>query len=131
MITAIYDGTCVICEQTRRFVRFFDWRQRVEFLDLHAHEAVRARFPDLREADLMGEIHVIDDAGEVHRGYYGSRRLLKELPLWFPVWLLLRLPGMDAVGVRVYRFIARHRYQINRFFGVDMPDCVDGACKIP
>jgi hypothetical protein len=38
------------------------------------------------------------------------------------------------LGPRVYRFIAEHRYSINRFFGVELQtedDCVDGVCKIP
>ena len=35
MVTAIYDGYCVICNQTRRTVMALDWFHRVEFLNIH------------------------------------------------------------------------------------------------
>lgn len=130
MVTAIFDGYCVICQQTRRTVRALDWLKRVEFLDLHDSTALAARYPELDFEQLMGQIHVVD-GGRVYAGFQGTRRMLRELPLGFPFWLLLHLPGMNWLGERVYRFIARNRYRINRAFGVELPDCVDGVCKIP
>ena len=131
MLTAIFDGYCVICQSTRKTVKALDWLGRVEFLDLHDSQQVEARYPQLDFEELMGEIHVVDTDGQVHGGYYGTRRILRELPLGFPLWLVLQIPGMDWLGTRVYRFIARNRYQINKAFGVELPDCVDGVCKIP
>lgn len=130
MLTALYDGYCVICQSTRRTVKVLDWFNRVEFLDLHDTQQVETRYPELDFDDLMGEIHVIDREGQLFAGFDGTRRMLRELPLGFPLWLILKLPGMTRVGKRVYGYIARHRYRINRFFGVDLPDCVDGACKV-
>lgn len=131
MVTAIFDGYCVICQSTRRTVKALDWLHRVEFLDLHESAKVEARFPQLDFEQLMGQIHVIEENGRVFAGFDGTRRMLRELPIGFPLWLLLHLPGANWLGPRVYRLIARNRYQINRFFGVELPDCVDGACKIP
>ncbi len=131
MVTALFDGYCVICQSTRRTIKALDWLHRVEFLDLHDADTVLARYPDLDYDELMGQIHVVDENGEVFAGYYGTRRMLKEVPLGFPIWLLLQIPGMDWLGTRAYRFIARNRYRINKFFGVELPDCVDGVCKIP
>jgi predicted DCC family thiol-disulfide oxidoreductase YuxK len=133
MVTAIYDGHCVICQTTRRIVRALDWLHRVEFLDLHNMAEVVKRYPDLEHDEMMGEIHVVSDSGRVYPGFDGTRRMLRELPLGFPLWLLLNLPGMRWVGVRVYRWIAKNRYAVNRFFGVELPeaDCEDGFCKLP
>jgi len=133
MITALYDGHCVICQTTRRIIKALDWLHRVEFLDLHDAAAVMQRYPDLDYYDMMGQIHVIDGRGRVYPGFDGTRRMLRELPAGFPFWLLLHLPGMRWVGVRVYRWIATHRYAVNRFFGVELPqdDCEDGICKLP
>lgn len=132
MITALFDGRCVICQMTRRLVTRLDWRQRVLFLDLHDGR-VAAQYAHLDQAALMGAIHVIEPGGRVYAGFAGTRRMLRELPLLFPLWLLLHLPGMNAVGVRVYGWIARHRYAVNRLFGVELEDasCVDGVCKLP
>ena len=131
MVTAIYDGYCVICNSTKNTVNTLDWMNRVEFLDLHDSAQVEERYPHLNFEDLMGQIHVVADGGEIYPGYYGTRRMLKELPLGFPIWLILHIPGMDWVGNKVYRFIARNRYKVNEFFGRELPDCVDGVCKIP
>jgi predicted DCC family thiol-disulfide oxidoreductase YuxK len=128
MTVALYDGMCVICNQTRRVVTALDWRQRVEWLDVHRWDEVAHRFPQVDYQTAMGQIHVVTPDERMYVGFFGTRQLLRELPLTYPVWLLLHLPGMTWLGQRVYRFIARHRYQINRLFG--MPVCDDGSCKI-
>lgn len=131
MITALFDGHCVICQSTRRTIKALDWFNRVEFLDLHQHTEVEQRYPQYDHADLMGEIHVVAD-NQLYAGFLGTRRMLKEIPIGFPLWLLMQLPGMTWVGSHIYRFIARNRYAVNRFFGVELEDdCVDGICKIP
>jgi predicted DCC family thiol-disulfide oxidoreductase YuxK len=127
-VTAVFDGQCVICRATERVVRVLDWRRKVRFLDLHDHERVAAVYPWLDQDEAMGQIHVVDGLGRVYAGFQGTRRMLRELPLGLPVWLLLKLPGMGAVGERVYRFIARRRYAVNRWFGA--PVCEDDTCRI-
>lgn len=129
MLVALFDGRCVICQQTRRTVSALDWRGRVQFLDLHAPTTTE-RYPHLDHAALMGEIHVIDHNDNLLAGFDGVRRMMRELPLLWPLWILLHLPLMPRVGVVVYRFIARRRYAINRLFGVELAPC-DDVCKLP
>lgn len=128
MITVIYDGYCVLCRQTRRITTALDWFHQVEFLDIHKWSAVESRYPDLDYEVAMGQVHVVSPAGGLIGGFEGMRLILRHLPLGFPLWLLLQLPGMNWLGPRIYRFIARHRYQINKFFGVEV--CEDRTCKI-
>lgn len=137
MLIALYDGHCVICNTTRRLVRALDWFRRVEFLDLHQPQT-KERFPHINHTQAMGEIHVIAPNGRIFAGFYGTRRMLRALPLGIPLWAILRLPLIgDWLGVRVYRWIAKHRYAINRLLGVDLAQaeeapCDDtGVCKIP
>ena len=129
--TTVYDGNCVLCNSTRRLVQALDWLNRVEFLDLHDRETVEERYPWLDYEQAMGAIHVVDAEDEVYAGYYGVRRMTRDLPLGLPVWLFLQLPGMDRIGKRAYGWVARHRYEINRFFGVELDDCEDGVCTVP
>jgi len=128
MITALYDGKCVICQSTCETFRALDWLKRIEFVDLHDAANLSEDYPDLGYERLMSEIHVLDRAGTTFVGFAGTRRMLKELPLGFPFWLLLQLPGMDALGARIYRFIARRRYRINELLGREAPDCAAGSC---
>lgn len=128
MTTAVYDGMCVICNQTRRIVTALDWFKRVEFLDLHNWNEVSTRYPSLDYETAMGQLHVVTPEGQLIGGFEGVRRMLRDLPLGYPVWLLLHLPGMTWAGNHVYRFIARNRYRINKFFGVEV--CENGVCKV-
>jgi predicted DCC family thiol-disulfide oxidoreductase YuxK len=128
MTTAIYDGECVLCNQTKRIVTVLDWLHRVEFLDLHNWNAVETRYPQLTYEQTMGQMHVVTPDGQLMGGFEGMRRLMRDLPLAYPFWLILHLPGMNWVGNKVYRFIAHNRYRINRFFGVDI--CEDGVCRL-
>ncbi len=129
MLTALYDGKCVICRSTCETLRALDWLRRIEFVDLHtggASEGCR----HLSHERLMSEIHVLDAEGRIYAGFAGTRRMLREAPLGFPLWLLLQLPGTDALGQRVYRFIARRRYRINKLLGVELIDCADSSCQM-
>ena len=111
-------------------MRRLDWLGRIEFVDLHADGARRARYPQLALERLLTEIHVVDEAGGVFAGFAGSRRMLREVPLGVPLWLLLHLPGSGRIGRRVYRFIARRRYRVNALLGAERFDCVDGSCQM-
>ena len=128
VLTALYDGNCVVCRSTCEAMRALDWRKRIEFVDLHEDVGWRKRCPNLTIEQLMHEIHVIDAESRVYAGFKATRRMLKEAPLGFPLWLLLQLPGMDGLGARAYRFIARRRYRINALLGKELPDCADGSC---
>ena len=111
-------------------MRALDWLGRIEFVDLHEDGQASARIAGSSRERLMSEIHVLDDNDRLYAGFAGTRRMLRELPLGFPLWLLLQLPGSDALGQRVYRFIARRRYRINALLGADSPACGDGNCTM-
>ncbi len=133
-VVALYDGHCVICNTSRRLIGAFDRVRRIEWLDLHQREEVAARYPDYNHAEMMGEIHVVAD-GRLYRGLEATRRLFRAVPIFWPLYGLLRLPIIGTwLGPKVYRFIARHRYTINRWAGAPVTepesDCDDGVCKV-
>lgn len=109
-------------------MRSLDWLRRIEFVDLHQADFSSERFADLNPQRLMSEIHVLDADGRLYTGFAGTRRMLREAPLGFPLWLLLQLPGSEALGKRVYRFVARRRYRINALLGNEMTACADDSC---
>ncbi len=127
-LTVIYDGQCAVCTQSRRFYSALDWFGRIEFLDLHQPETLSQRFPQVSYEAAMGQMHLIAPDGSILAGFPAVRHMMKVLPLTFPLWLLLNLPGMDRLGDRVYRFIARNRYRFNRWVGA--PVCDSHSCRI-
>jgi predicted DCC family thiol-disulfide oxidoreductase YuxK len=128
MTTAIYDGYCVLCQQSRRIVNALDWLNRVEFLNIHDWNEVSARYPELDFEQAMGQMHLVGEDGQLVGGFAGVRRLLRDLPLGFPLWLLLHIPGVGWLGDKIYRFVARNRYRINKAVGAAV--CEDGTCKV-
>ncbi len=129
MLTAFYDGNCLICRSSCETMRALDWGRRIEFVDLHDGGTWRRQYPDLRREQLMGEIHVLDGRGRLYSGFRATRRMLKEVPLGWPLWLLLQVPGMEVIGQRIYRGIAGRRYRLNKLVGYGRPDCVNDCCK--
>ncbi len=130
MLTALYDGNCLICQSTCAALRAFDWWHRIRFIDLN-DEAGHGLGNGLSRAQLLGEIQVFDEDGRRFAGFQGTRRLLKELPLGFPIWLLLQLPGMDGLGSRVYRYVAARRYRLNARAGKAAVTCGADTCNPP
>lgn len=123
----LYDGNCILCRQSARLVKWLDWLGRVERLNAQDQTLISARFPELAEADILGEIFVRERSGEWLVGFFGMRYLAWQLPLTFPFTPLLYLPFMNRFGPKVYAWVAKRRYKLNQLFG---QDCPDGACKL-
>lgn len=128
MLTVVYDGECVICNGTRRVVSALDWLKRIHWVDLHDSSRVNSEYPGLDYAEAMGQLHAREASGNEYAGFLATRRMLKELPLTYPLWLLMHVPGMTWLGHRIYRFIAKRRYGVNRLFG--KPVCEDDICHV-
>lgn len=128
MLIVIYDGECVICNSTRRLVTALDWMKRIHWVDLHDSSRVSREYPGLDYAEAMGQLHARDSHSNQYAGFLATRRMLKELPLTYPLWLLMYVPGMTRLGHHVYRFIAQRRYGVNRLVG--KPACDAGTCRL-
>ena len=55
------------------------------------------------------------------------RRLCLKLPLLWPCNLVVWLPGVRWIGVRGYRWVARHRYLFHKNPTCETNQCVTGA----
>jgi predicted DCC family thiol-disulfide oxidoreductase YuxK len=120
VLQVLYDGGCGLCRRSRRALERLDRAGRLRFVDVHDPAEARRLFPQLRWEDLMDQMHVVDPAGRVTRGFYAFRTLASVLPALWPVWPLLHLPPVPLVGRRVYRWVARTRGR----------SCPDGACPL-
>ncbi|PJF40354.1 MAG: hypothetical protein CUN55_12845 [Phototrophicales bacterium] len=127
-IAVLYDGQCVLCRNSIRMLRALDWFKKFEPIELQ--QAIQQpRFNHLDYQDLMGAIHIIPDENRVYTGFFGVRYQMRYLPLLWPLLPLLYLPGMNWLGPKIYGWIARRRYAINKLLG--NPICEDGYCRIP
>ncbi|MDY6769356.1 MAG: DUF393 domain-containing protein [Candidatus Nanohaloarchaea archaeon] len=106
MATAVYDGGCGFCTDFKRVMAALDWLGRFDWVDLH--EADYAELP-VSEEDCIAAMQVID-GGEVYAGFYAVRRILRSIPLLFPLYVFFLVPGVPILGERVYAWVARHRH---------------------
>jgi predicted DCC family thiol-disulfide oxidoreductase YuxK len=121
------DGQCPLCRWTRAKVEPFDTEKRLEWLDIHQPE-VLARAAPLTLKELNAEVHVRRKADDRWFGGFAAwREILKALPRWRWLGILLGIFPFMILGEPFYRFIAKRRYT---FFGVPPPcDAESGVCE--
>jgi len=111
-IDVVYDGLCRFCIRSLAVVRLLDLQGVLRLHDANDRAQVLRRFPMLRDVDLDAEMYVVDEQGRAYAGFYAFRRLARALPLAWPLVPLLHLPGVSAVGTRVYALVARNRRRL-------------------
>ncbi len=109
-LAVLYDGECDMCRASIQGIRNFDRSDKIEPLDLH-DPAARARFPALAIEDLMEELHVVNDRGQLFRGARAINEILRIQP-GLRGWLAdaWYIPGYAWLANRQYKRLAASRY---------------------
>ena len=75
-------------------------------------------------ARMIQEMHVLTpDRTTAYSGFRAVRWIAGRVPLLWPLYPLLFIPGMARLGQRLYLWIAKNRFHL-------LP-CRDGVCTIP
>jgi predicted DCC family thiol-disulfide oxidoreductase YuxK len=120
----LFDGSCQFCQMNIRILRRLDWLKRLRFVPAQERDHWPPCTPSLVEHQLMEEMHVVPPDRQRHlAGFRAFRWIAGRLPLTWLMVPLLYLPGVLPLGNRIYRWIARNRYQL-------VP-CKDGVCTLP
>lgn len=119
----LYDGQCRLCQKSVRLLQRLDWFHRLAYQDARAETNWPVTEPPLQFEQLMSEMHVVTPRGRVHRGFMAFRWIAWRLPLVAFVAPLLYVPGVPALGRRVYRWVARNRF--------GLVPCDQGECRLP
>src|SRR6185437_8697135 len=119
----LFDGHCPFCRKSVALLRRLDWMHQLQYVDVRDPAALPAEAAGLAPERLLEEMHVLTpDGRQVYHGFAALRWLAWRLPLlWFMVpWLYV--PGIPALGQRLYLWVARHRFQL-------VP-CHGGVCTV-
>ena len=122
MLHVIYDGQCGFCVRSLKVCRALDVRGALRFHDANARQQVHAMFPELAEADFDNSMFAVAPDRHVTRGFFAFRRILRESPLMWPLLPLFYVPGSNAIGPRVYAWVARNRGKLG---------CESDVCELP
>ena len=122
MLHLLYDGHCGFCVRALKICGAFDWRRALRFHDANARETVVAMFPQVADADFENAMFAVAPDGRVTRGFFAFRRIVRALPLMWPLLPLFYFPGSGWVGPGVYAWVARNRRQLG---------CASDVCERP
>ena len=105
----VYDGTCTVCTRTVNRLREWDRDARFELV-AYQSPGVRARFPEISEAEFERSVQLIGPDGR-YEGAAAVERILELVPRTRPASWLFRVPLVRPVAEAVYRWFARHRHR--------------------
>ena len=120
----LYDGQCPLCRKTTAILKRLDWLHLLTFHDCRDAAGIPSNTAGLEAERIVAEMHVLS-AGRKSAlsGFRAVRWIAGRVPLLWPLYPLLFIPGMPTIGQRIYLWVARNRFQL-------VP-CRDGVCTIP
>jgi predicted DCC family thiol-disulfide oxidoreductase YuxK len=120
----LYDGLCPLCTRTTSILKRLDWLGRLRFHDCRDAAGIPANSAHLEPARMIQEMHVLTpDRTTAYSGFRAVRWIAGRVPLLWPLYPLLFIPGMPRIGQRLYLWLAKNRFHL-------LP-CRDGVCTIP
>lgn len=120
----LYDGACEFCRRSVGLLRRLDWLGRLHFQNCRDSDTWPPCDEPLEMPKLIEEMHVVPpERDRSLAGFQAFRWMAWRMPLVLPLAPLLYLPGVLWLGNRVYRWVARNRFQL-------VP-CGTGECQVP
>lgn len=120
-ISIVFDGDCAFCTKSLRLLRRLDRDGAMHLHDSH-DSSIATRFPMLASADFDQAMFAVTADGQVFRGYFAFKALIRTLPAAWPLALLFMIPGANFIGPRVYAWVARNRRRMG---------CASDVCEMP
>jgi predicted DCC family thiol-disulfide oxidoreductase YuxK len=120
----LYDGDCPLCRKTVSILKRLDWFDRLRFHNCRDTARIPANTAHLDPARMIAEMHVLTpDRTQARSGFRAVRWIAGRVPILWPLYPLLFVPGLPRLGQRLYLWVARNRFRL-------VP-CRDGVCTIP
>jgi predicted DCC family thiol-disulfide oxidoreductase YuxK len=120
----LFDGDCAFCQRSIAILKKLDWLHRLHYQSARETDRLPPSTEPLVQEKLIEEMHVVTpDRRRAYAGFRAFRWIAWRLPLTMLIAPLLYLPGVTWLGNKVYRWVAKHRFQL-------VP-CDAGECKVP
>lgn len=129
----VYDGECNLCLATTAKLRGLQSKANIHFISIQSIEQGKqsVKVPGIEQVSytsLYEKIHVADEQGMLFAGADGIIRIMHTLKGFWPIAVIYHIPGMKLLGDRLYRFIAKRRYD---WFGKTELSCTVDGCQLP
>ena len=120
-VTFYYDGECPLCARTKIVLEHFDLFHLIQFKTVqssHYSDEIISKIP---LAELLDDIHAVDHQGNVYKGFETYKAVFKANFLFWPLYLVMLIPGVSFLGNKIYFLISRNRITER---------CTDESCGI-
>ncbi|MGI0107078.1 DCC1-like thiol-disulfide oxidoreductase family protein [Salinimicrobium sp. WS361] len=105
-----YDEECPLCNRTKIVLGHFDYLKAIEFKGVQTYGFEDERLKDRSKEDLLNNIYSITRSHKILYGIDTYRASFKYIVFLFPLYIILRIPGIYHLGKWVYRKVAENRY---------------------
>jgi predicted DCC family thiol-disulfide oxidoreductase YuxK len=120
----LFDGNCPLCQRSVHLLKRLDWLKKFHYQNCREMEKLPPCEAPLIPSRLLEEMHLVTPSRKrSYAGFAAFRWMAWRMPLTFWFAPLLYLPGARWCGNKVYKWVARNRY--------DLVPCKDGVCTIP
>ncbi|MGL4421626.1 MAG: thiol-disulfide oxidoreductase DCC family protein [Gemmataceae bacterium] len=121
----LFDGLCPFCRKSIRIIQRLDWFGRLHYQNCRDTASLPPCETPLEPQKLIEEMHVVPGHRQsAHAGFRAVRWMFWRLPATVLIAPLLYLPGVPWIGGKVYRWVARNRFQL-------VPCDESGVCQLP
>lgn len=104
-----YDEECPLCARTKIILTHFDVFGAIEFKGVQTYGFNDDRLSKYSKEQMLDNIFSISSSGKVREGLDTYVYALTFIPLFLPIALLLRIPGIYHLGKSVYSWVAKNR----------------------
>jgi predicted DCC family thiol-disulfide oxidoreductase YuxK len=109
ILDVIYDAQCRFCLRSLRLLERVAGRRLFRLHNGNDRELMQSKFPMLAGADINNAMFAVTSRGEVFRGFFAFRRIMRESPRLYPFLPLFYAPGAALIGPRIYAWVAKNR----------------------
>lgn len=124
-----YDGHCRFCTESKGMLEQMDSSAHLRFMNVRETGLIQ-RYPMIDPALALGQMHVLNPAGQLSGGFDAILSLLpafSSLRVFHP---LLASPVFYALGHKIYKWVARNRYRLAGTMSEPAGGCENGGCRI-
>lgn len=118
----VYDSRCAFCIRVLKFVLALDWLKRLELYAAGDEQKLKSFLSvPASQYDFENAMYAFDQENRGYRGFFAFRRICREIPMGWFFFPLCYLPGVSALGQKIYTWVAKNRKK----FG-----CEGTICKL-
>lgn len=104
-----YDSECPICVRTKIIISHLDWFNKIGFKTFEFDSKNDSNLEGIKKEDLLNNIYCVDIKGNVFSGFDTYLQVMKRIFYFYPIALILKIPGIYQMAKRVYVNIASNR----------------------